>query len=384
MSSMDIPAGSATSPAKTVASRRRLLMLCAASLAAGMGVAKWLEVRGSISYGGSLQSRATSITAERSARIQEILLVPGQRVVPGDKLLQLSDERLTSQIVQKQRELVELEAELKQAKATADVELEWRKRELNGEIFQTELKVSNVTQEQTAKQVEQLAWQDHLQRLQGERKGPDLADAGLPIKTLILDSPFSDERKLQAILREDAAAIAAEAATAQLALCEKQLERLRILEKDLPEKVRVSAGVDLIETRIAGARDELAGLEKQRDALTVISPAHGIVGTIHHRTGDLVNAGSIIVELLDDERRHLVACIPTSAATKLRSGTKVELMFPGRQNRIGLVAAIPPHAIPADQRVSSADSQVEVKIEPAGKLWPKLPVGSRVQVHVQQ
>ena len=117
---------------------------------------------------------------------------------------------------------------------------------------------------------------------------------------------------------------------------------------------------------------------------TVISPAHGIVGTIHHRTGDLVNAGSIIVELLDDERRHLVACIPTSAATKLRSGTKVELMFPGRQNRIGLVAAIPPHAIPADQRVSSADSQVEVKIEPAGKLWPKLPVGSRVQVHVQQ
>ncbi len=384
MSSMDVPAGSANSPAKTISSRRRLLMLCAASLAAGIGVAKWLDVRGSISYGGALQSRTTSITAERTARIQEIMLVPGQRVVPGDKLLQLSDDRLASQIIQKQRELVELEAELKQARATADVELEWRKRELNGEIFQTQLKVSSVTQEQTAKQVEQLAWQDHLKGMQQNRVGPDLAEAELPVKSIILDSPFADERKLQAILREDAAAIAAEALTAQIALCEQQLDRLRNLEKDLPEKVRVSAGVDLIETRITGAREELAALEKQRDALTVISPAHGIIGTIHHRPGDLVSAGSAIVELLDDERRHLVACIPTSAATKLRSGTKVELMFPGRQNRIGLVAAIPPHAIPADQRSSSADSQVEVKIEPAGKLWPKLPVGSRVQVHVHQ
>ncbi|MEI8383164.1 MAG: HlyD family efflux transporter periplasmic adaptor subunit [Planctomycetota bacterium] len=384
MTSMDVPAGSANSPAKVVSSRRRLLMLCAASLAAGIGVAKWLDLRGSVSYGGALQSRTTSITAERTARIQEILLVPGQRVVPGDKLLQLSDDRLASQIVQKQRELVELEAELKQARATADVELEWRKRELNGEIFQTQLKVSSVTQEQTAKQVEQLAWQDHLKGMQQNRIGPDLADAELPVKSIILDSPFADERKLQAILREDAAAIAAEALTAQIALCEQQLDRLRNLEKDLPDKVRVSAGVDLIETRITGARDELAGLEKQREALTVISPAHGIIGTIHHRPGDVVSAGNAMVELLDDERRHLVACIPTSAATKLRSGTKVELMFPGRQNRIGLVAAIPPHAIPADHKSSSADSQVEVKIEPAGKLWPKLPVGSRVQVHVQQ
>ena len=360
------------------------MLLCAASLVAGIGVAKWLEVRGSVSYGGALQSRTTSITVERSARIQEILLVAGQRVVPGDKLLQLSDDRLASQIVDKQRELVELDAELKQARATADVELDWRRRELNGEIFQTQLKVSTIAQERTAKQVEQLAWQDHLENLQLNRSGPDLADAVLPVRSVLLDSPFTDERRLQAILREDAAAIAAEALATQVALCEQQLERLRALDKDLPEKVRVSAGVDLIETRITGTREELAALEKQREALTVISPAHGIVGTIHHRPGALVSAGDAIVELLDDERRHLIACIPTSAATKLRSGTKVELVFPGRQNRIGLVAAIPPHAIPADQRSPSADSQVEVKIEPAGKLWPKLPVGSRVLVHVLQ
>jgi len=360
------------------------MILCAASLAAGIGVAKWLDSRDSISYGGSLQSRTTSIKADHSARIQEIHVVPGQRVVPGDKLLQLTDDQLLTQITDKQRQLVELEADLKRVQAQAEVELEWRRRELNGEIFQTQMKLSAVTQERTAKQVEQLAWQDQLKSLQNGGVGPQVADVVLPVRSVILDSPFADERRLQAMLREDAAAVAAEALSSQLALCEEQLERLRKLDKDLPGKVRVSVGVELAETRIARVRDEVANLEQQREALTVISPAHGIVGTIHHRQGDMVDAGQPFIELLDDERRHLIASIPSSAATKLKPGTKVELVFPGSQNRIGLVTAIPPHAIPADQKQPAEDSQVEVKVEPAGKLWPKLPVGSRVQVHVLQ
>lgn len=359
-------------------------MLCSLALVAGIGAAKWLDARGSTSYGGSLQSRITCVMSERPARVHEVFLVPGQRVVPGDKLLRLADDQLTAQIIEKQRELVELEADLKMVQAKAEVELEWRRRELSTEIFQTQLKVSTVTQERTAKQVEQLAWQDQLQNLKGDRTGPDLADAVLPVRSVVIDAPFVDERRLQAMLKEDAAAVAAEALSEQLALCEQQLEKLRKLDQQLPEKVRVSVGVDLVETRIGRAREELAGFEKQRDSLTVVSSSHGIVGTIHHGIGDQVGAGDPLVELLDDERRHLVACIPSRAATKLRPGTRVDLIFPGREPRIGLVAAIPPHAIPADQSRPTDDSQVEVKVEPAGKLWPKLPVGSRVQVQVLQ
>ena len=293
---------------------------------------------------------------------------------------QLTDEPLLALIADQQRELVELDADLKRVQAMADVELEWRKRELNGEIFQTQLKITTVAQERTSKQVEQLAWQDYLKNLQGTSES---TEAILPVRSVALDS-FPDERRLQAILKEDAAAVAAEALTAQMELCEQQLERLRKLDSELPDKVKVSVGVNLVETRIARAREELAALEKQREALSLISPAHGIVGTIHHRAGDVVRGGDPLVELLDDERRHLIAYIPSAAATKLHPGTRVELMFPGNQRRIGLVSAIPPHAIPADQRAPSADSQVEVKVEPAGKLWPKLPVGSRVQVQVLQ
>lgn len=378
MNSNDVPSGCTNGPTRV--SSRRLLFLCAVALAAGIGVAKLLDGRGSVSYGGTLRSLTTTITAERATRIQEILLVPGQRVVPGDKLAQLIDEPLLALIADQKRELVELDADLKRVQAMADVELEWRKRELNGEIFQTQLKITTVAQERTSKQVEQLAWQDYLKNLQGTSES---SDAILPVRSVALDS-FPDERRLQAILKEDAAAVAAEALTAQMELCEQQLERLRKLDSELPDKVKVSMGVNLVETRIARAREELAALEKQRDALSLISPAHGVVGTIHHRAGDVVRGGDPLVELLDDERRHLIACIPSAAATKLHPGTRVELMFPGNERRIGLVSAIPPHAIPADQRAPSADSQVEIKVEPDGKLWPKLPVGSRVQVHVLQ
>lgn len=365
-------------------SSRRLFMLCTASLVAGIGAATWLEGRGSISYGGSLQSRITSVTAERSARVQDVLFVPGQRVVPGDKLLQLSDDQLISQITEKQRQLVELEADLKMVQAKADVELQWRRRELGTEIFQTQLKVSTIGQERTAKQVEQLAWQDQLKQLKSDGTGPDLVDAVLPARSIVIDAPFADERRLQAILKEDAAAVAAEALSEQLALCEQRLEKLRTLDKQLADKVRISVGVDVVETKIARGREELTALEKQRESLTVVSSSHGIVGTVHHHTGDQVSAGDPLVELLDDERRHLVACIPSHAATKLRPGTRVDLVFPGREPRIGLVSAIPPHAIPADQSRPAEDSQVEVNVEPAGKLWPRLPVGSRVQVRVLQ
>jgi multidrug resistance efflux pump len=382
MISSDISTDIAKGPTRP-ATVRRLLLLCAVSLGAGIGAANWLEFRGSSSYAGTLQSRTTAITSARSARIQEIAFIPGQRVVPGDRVLELVDDRLTVQIVDKQRELVELEAELKRVKAVADVELEWRRRELNGEIFQTQIKLSSVSQERIARQVEQLAWQEHLTNMPRDR-GPDLVEAIQTARSVIVDSPFPDERKLQAMLREDAAAAAAESLAAQQALCEERLERLRKLDGELPGKIRVSAGVDVVETRLTRGRDELKALEQQRASLTVLSPAHGIVGTICREPGDIVQPGDVILELIDDARRHLVAYIPSADATRLKPGTKVNLVFPAAQQRIGLVAAIPPHAIPAEASARNQDSQVAVRIEPAGKLWPKLPVGSRVQVQVPQ
>ena len=157
-------------------SRRRLAVLCLAALAAGIGVATWLEVRGAVSYAGQLQARTTTVTAGRAARIALMIVTPGQRVVPGEKLLELIDDRQSGQITAKKRELLELEADLQRVKATADVDLDWRRRELQGEMFQTQFKANSISQEKLSKQVEQLAWQEHLtSRIKDLQAGPPLA-----------------------------------------------------------------------------------------------------------------------------------------------------------------------------------------------------------------
>lgn len=364
---------------------RRLAALSVLALATGVGAAGWLEVRGAVTYSGRVQSRTTAIVVPRAARLHELTVIPGQRVVPGEKLLQLADERLTTGIATKRRELVELEADLQRVKATADVELEWRRRELHSEAFQTQLKATSVTQERLSKQVEQLAWREHLTGGEAPgRFGPSLVEAALPFPPIVLDSPRLDERRLQAMLREDAAASAAETLATQLTLCEQQLERLKKLEEDLPGKIRLSAGVELAETRLTRVREELAALEQQCESLTISSPAHGVVGAVHRQPGDLVQPGDTVLELFDDDRRYLIASIPSSAVARLRPGTKLNLIFPAKQKRIGLVATIPPQAMSEDETELAEDSQVAVKIEPAGKLWPKVPVGSRVKVQVLQ
>jgi multidrug resistance efflux pump len=169
----------------------------------------------------------------------------------------------------------------------------------------------------------------------------------------------------------------------QLSLCEERLERLKRLDDELPAKVRLSVGVELAETRVKRVKDELSSLEEQCESLAVTSPSHGVVGSVHHESGSLVTPGDAVVELFDDDRRHLIASIPSSAVAKLKPGTKLTLIFPSRSKRIGLVATIPPQAMRTDDEQDD-DSQVAVKIEPAGKLWPKVPIGSRVKVQVPQ
>ena len=384
MNSTDSASVCANGLTRTVASRR-LAILCLTALAAGIGLATWLEIRGAASYVGQLRARTTSVAAGRGARIASVSVAAGQRVVPGEKLFELADDRLVGQIAAKKREMTELEADVQRVKATADVELEWRRRELQSEAFQTQLKAAAMTQEKLSKQVEQLAWQEHLSSRNAELDARGaLVEAASPFRSIILNTHVMDERRLQALLKEDAAAGAAESLATQLTLCEQQIERLKKLGEELPGKIRLSAGVELAETRLARAREELSSLEQQRESLTIVSTSHGVIGAVHHETGDLVEPGEMVVELFDDDRRHLTASIPSSEVARLLPGTKLTLIFPAGHTRIGLVAAIPPHAMVGDTGEPTADSQVAVRIEPAGKLWPKIPIGSRIKVQVPQ
>ena len=356
--------------------RSRIGLIIGLALIAGTGFAWGLGWSGERAHRGSLQSRTTVVKSNCMARIRDVSVKPGQSVAPGDALFQLIDVQLEERLIGKRREIAELEAEVNRARVSAEVDFAWRRRELQSEVFETQLKESALSQEKLNKQVEQLAWKDHLSN-SDTNVSPVVAEVDHPFRSIKRELHLPDERRLQAMLREDAAAASTETLATQIALCEQRLKSLAALEKELQTKIRSASGVDVTEARLAGAKLELASLDSQLKELTITSPTYGTVGDVRFQAGERVPNGDALIEILDDIQPHVVAQFPAAEASRMKHGSKVTLIFPSHGQRIGIITEIPPQTTSV---AGGAESFVAVKIEPAGKLWPKLAIGSNVKV----
>ena len=349
-------------------------VLLGLALVAGTGFAFLLEWSGERSYPGCLQSRTTLVTANCMARIREATVQSGQSVAPGSPLFQLVDVQLEDRLITKRREIAELAAEIARGKISTEIDLAWRRRELQAEVFETQLKEAALSQEKLNKQVEHLAWKEHLTSVDSNIS-PMVAEVDHPFRSISRELHLPDERRLQAMLREDAAAATAETLATQIALCDQRLKSLAALDKELELKLRSASGVDVNEARMNGAKQELAAMESQWKELAITSPTYGTVGQVRLQTGDRVSSGGTLVEILDDIQPYVVAQIPSGPASQLRHGVKVTLIFPSNDRRLGIITEIPPQTT-----TGGRESVVSVKIEPAGKLWPKLAIGSNAKV----
>jgi multidrug resistance efflux pump len=354
---------------------RRIVILVSVALAAGGGVAWFLEGKGLHSFHGTIAARSTVMAANQVGHVESILVKTGQSVVPGDTLFQMACSQLQDQIGQKQREVAGYEADVSRAKATTEIEIAWRRRELQTEIFETQLKIAALSQERLNKQVEQIAWKDLLTST--ESVGHSATDSGNPFRAISLELHSPDERRLQAMLREDAAAACAETLTTQIALCEERLKKLQSLDQQIESKVIASSGTLAAETRFSAAKQDLSALEAQSNSLSLVSPTYGIVGDVRRQAGDRVVQGEKLVEILDDQQPHIIAQIPSSVASTLHQGAKVTILFPAEQKRMGIISSIPPQTVSV---AGLPESILEIKIEPAGKLWPRLAIGSNVKI----
>lgn len=357
----------------------RLAVCGGAALCLGVAVTGWLDGRRGESVSAVLAAKTTAVTAGRDCRLAEVFAESGAAVAAGQPLLRFVDERLDGRMASKGRERSEAAVELQRVEALAEVEIAWRRRELQGEIYQTQLQVTQLQQQRLSRQVEQIAWQEHLQEwVDWAGDGP----SELLIQPVTLSRSQPDAQRLQALLKEDAAASALETLDKQLELSEARLKELSQLTTELDQKVRVSVGVDVARARRDRVDAELAALEEQRAALTICSTGHGTVGLWHKQPGDRVAAGEVVVELLDEAQLSLVAQVSSDVVGRIAAGQKLMLVFPGKDRRDGVVGAIPPQA----SAVGSAteDAQLPLQIRPSGKLWPKLPIGSRVQVLLPQ
>ncbi len=353
----------------------RLRAAALASIALGAGIwltGQWAR-RVEHSFPGHLQARMLTVTAEQTSRLQEVRVKPGQRVKAGECLLVLDSGLPPSERDGNSQPAPQRENVPGRLKAAADLELHWRRRELQAEIFQTQFRLAGLRQEKLHQEVEQIAWRENLSSQDVFAEPQRTPTVFRFLSESVGEVP---EQRVRAMLREDAAASAALAIAAQITLCEERLEELRSLDRGLEAQIRTSHGVEAPE-HAAPAEDVPTAA-----TTTVVSPGYGLIGLTRKQAGEVVQPGEVLVQILDDDRRTIEVEIPSRMVVRFTPGQRVRLEFPGPEQRIGIVSSIAPQtSAPGIARQNlDDDAPVKLAIEPAGKLWPSVPIGSRVLV----
>lgn len=363
------PNQSPTSPAepKIPAFRRRVLWMSVLSLTAGIAATLWYEQVRYERFPGFLQARLRTVAAVRDAQVAEVLVSPGMVVMAGQPLVRLNDTAFEQRLEAKQRDVESLAIELSRSQASLEVELELRRKDILASILDAKLKSA-----------------------QASRKGLIPTGIAAHSKSGWGSAESSDERPSIQQTGGDQPAAKPAAEPSRLPLTDVELlaqhiDELERINRELPEKISRSMGVDLAKTRLAHARAELARLESQQRELTLVAETSGMVGVFNKDVGDHVSAHEPIVQLLDEEQPYLLLQIPSSRISDFAPGTLVELHFPGGKTGQGRVEEIPPQTspIPAPGATGS-DTVITAHIEPVGPLWPNLPFGSEVEVRRQR
>lgn len=354
------------------------ILILGAAFGASVFVTRWLGRANERNYIGHIAAHTKSITAESDGKIEKILTMEGTWVEPGHELFTIMSKDGEPQR-EAQRQIVnQLQAELDQSRAQAELEMKWRIKTIDAEIYETRLQAATILKEKYDYEVEDLAWSDFIDEVNSmSRRGQrDQLVSYLSQKTL-----SNSEQQTKAKLAQASARNASEVSAAQVEMCDTRLQQLEKLRQELPANVAEAAGIAVAEAKLEAAESELNRLEASITTTTQKSPAFGTVGLYVKSMGDQVSRGEPVVRLLDGDRRYVSVAVPSREVWRFNEGAEVKLIFPDGQKRTGTIAPIPPQTVSSDT-LNSGESLVMLRIDPAGKLWPTVVIGTEITVQL--
>ena len=359
----------------------RIVLFSIAALALGVGLAFWIESPRGPECHGVLMARTTYITSKAEGILLKLAIDEGASVRIDDPLVEIVDDSLDRQISSKTQEIAALQSELQRTLAATELEMTWRLRTLESEICDIQLRSASFLKEKYNFELQQSMLNDVL-------AGDEFAMANATdslFKSVVIDEHMTPGTRMATVFEMEMAANAAEVSAAQVEICDMRQKQLEELRDAIPSQIRTTQGVDVAEANLARAQSELDELQHEQRQLTIVSPSIGRVGVFHHHPGDQVKPGDRIVELLDDSQRYLLVSVPSYHITEFAIDTPVALEFPGKQLRTGRVTNVAPQTQPSQSfNVLKDDSTILIHVEPTGRLWPSVPMGSRVLVRIKQ
>jgi len=411
-------------PSDLPASILRTVTLLACALLVGFFTISMLGRQRNQPLTGVLSADITSLCVPAPARLTAVHVKPGQEVFSGQPLLTLEKLEHLAILDEHERSVRKLEMDLKRAEAQARIELEWRTGDVDRSLWDIRLQIaehrngvlnqrqkvaansspghsSSAGMRSTATSVSPVSSHNLLTQVRTTSpsggllffsgSGQVTPASTMPVNSVpvrvaeaprdgvFTDSPesFYRDDTASGLQRQAEEADSSHVETPEASSLETEEVRLKAVRESLPLTVRQAMGVDAVKGQLEEATHRLENLKSVSREVQVNAPVYGVVGQVRYRQGDDLPNGEIMLRILHTDRRYIIVHLPTRRVNEMQVGQEVELIFPGQQQFRGQVVDVP---VLADSSAQSGDTVAAVRIEPLGRLWPMVPVGSQIDV----
>ncbi|MEZ6040505.1 MAG: efflux RND transporter periplasmic adaptor subunit [Planctomycetaceae bacterium] len=395
----------------------RTLAILTCAMMIGLFLVYFMGNRTATPLHGVLSADITAIRVPADSKLLASHVKAGDEVFSSTPLLTLEKVSHQKLIQDQQSRVQQLQNELRQAEAQSELELAWRSRELERELYDVRVQTQIIqeVQKQSRPSVPTAALEEppvehsgsNRTRLASVSRSRDVAQrAAIPAGGIVFFSGASGESTMESGLSAASVGLpprpvptqVAQARPVQLAEpkivsaaspattvassamaenLEARINRLESLRSVLPEQVRQAAGIENMRARLQDATALLDQMKEVSREVSVTSPGYGVVGQVRFREGDNLPEGEVMLKILHTDRRYVVVYVPTRRVNELQPGSEVKLSFPGGQQFRGQVTDLP---MLAESLTPAGESLVAVRIDPVGRLWPHVPIGSQVDV----
>lgn len=344
-------------------------------LTAGYLVTQWFDSGTPPTYLAYLTADSRIISAEDDLVIQDILVKEGDAVEKGTELYSYSTLRFEVDDAALQKTIADIDRKIAAKNAKAELETSWRERQIDSEIHRENLALADLFRIEFDTKIERTIREQNLrERTPEPRQAIQPDQVFKPAKWVTL-SP--DDDRLEEIMKYNSVDNALEVLRTKIGLHEDRIAKLRTLREKLAGSIFASQGLVELKQQKKLLTARLNHQPNESKIRIGQAESYGVVRKISSRRGGSYSKGESLVEIVNPDHRFLVLQISRVDLQFFPTGKEVEIDFGELRPFLGKVSA---DVGPVPSAKSLKDDLLSIVIEPTGKPWPQLSLGTPVHV----
>jgi multidrug resistance efflux pump len=330
---------------------------------------------------GYLQTEKHTIHAPVTGTIEFVDFKTGQVVLPGHELFSIRNSELEGLIAEADAEVAKATAKLETAQVESELMYEQRLVSIDQGIFRTKLQLSGFIEAEYQHKFEVTAIEDSIELFDA------LATTKPPrfnLKSVIVNPQLNtDQHEVYSIIKRATRANQLETLQAKIALCENHLEELSGHKGTIKKQIDAFCHIAELKAEVDAAKEKRDEISYVEESESIKSSVYGMAGVMDRKMDDQVEAGDVLAEFFDRDREFIDVQLPSRVIDRIAAGTVVRLHFPGDIEREGEIETVPPH-VTITGNSTQPESMLRLRVLTKGKPWPVVPVGSTVQVSLNE